>query len=244
MAAAPAAEEAVAIARRNPRLRVGLHLALVEAQPALEAEHIPNLVNAAGQFRDDMAWMGAEIYFRQHVHRQMLTEMRAQFEAFRATGLALDHVNAHKHYHLHPSIARAIIAMAREFGVKHVRVPYEPAAVLRAIEGRKTRTAGRAMAYGARRLRRSLARAGIASADRVFGLAWSGAMTRERMLGILARLPEGSTEIYLHPAVAGGFSGAAPAYRYAEELAALTHHDVKAAAKAGGAVFGGFADLA
>jgi hypothetical protein len=30
--------------------------------------------------------------------RQLAAEIRAQFEAFRATGLPLDHVNAHKHF--------------------------------------------------------------------------------------------------------------------------------------------------
>ena len=36
---------------------------------------------------------------------QLRAEIEAQFAAFEATGLALDHVNAHKHFHLHPTIA-------------------------------------------------------------------------------------------------------------------------------------------
>ena len=51
----------------------------------------------------------------------------------------------------------------------------------------------------ARRLRRRFARAGIASPDQVFGLAWSGAMTTPRLRGLIENLPEGLTEIYLHP---------------------------------------------
>ena len=56
-------------------------------------------------------------------------EIRAQFEAFRATGLALDHVNAHKHMHLHPSVAALIIEIGRDYGMKAVRVPAEPVTV-------------------------------------------------------------------------------------------------------------------
>jgi hypothetical protein len=77
--------------------------------------------------------------------------------------------------------------------------------------------------------------------DAVFGLAWSGAMTTSRLLGLLRHLPEGRSEIYLHPATTDNFSGHAPGYRYAEELAALTAPDVIATARA--IQLGGYADF-
>ena len=95
----------------------------------------------------------------------------------------------------------------------------------------------------ARLLRRRLGKAGITTPDQVFGLAWSGAMTAPRLAGLLAHLPEGLSEIYLHPAKAGGFPGAAPGYRYAEELAALTDPAVITAAGSTGIRRGGFADF-
>ena len=90
--------------------------------------------------------------------------------------------------------------------------------------------------------RRRLGKAGMTTPDQVFGLAWSGAMTAPRLAGILAHLPEGLTEIYLHPATAGGFRWAAPGYRYAEELAALT--DGAVVATAAEVRRGGFTDFA
>jgi hypothetical protein len=77
--------------------------------------------------------------------------------------------------------------------------------------------------------------------DAVFGLAWSGAMTTSRLLGLLRHLPEGRSEIYLHPATTNEFTGHAPGYHYAEELAALTAPDVIAAAR--GLQLGGYADF-
>jgi hypothetical protein len=56
-------------------------------------------------------------------------------------------------------------------------------------------------------------------------------MTTSRLLGLLQHLPEGRSEIYLHPATSDDFAGHAPGYRYAEELAALTAPDVIAAAR-------------
>jgi len=53
----------------------------------------------------------------------------------------------------------------------------------------------------------------------VFGLAWSGAMTGARLAGLIRYLPDGVSEIYMHPAT-GPYPGSAPGYRYGEELAA------------------------
>ena len=100
-----AAAEAVAIARRNPRLAVGLHLTLTDGTPVLPPERIPALVQADGRFRDDMAGLGLALAPRPRRAAQLRAEIAAQFAAFRATGLACDHLNAHKHFHLHPVIA-------------------------------------------------------------------------------------------------------------------------------------------
>ncbi|MBV8473575.1 MAG: ChbG/HpnK family deacetylase, partial [Hyphomicrobiales bacterium] len=102
MVAAPAASDAVMRARRMPTLSVGLHLVLVEGDPATPAAEIPALVNASGRLRADLVTYGSAIAFSAAARRQIQREIRAQFEAFRATGLPLDHVNTHQHYHLHP----------------------------------------------------------------------------------------------------------------------------------------------
>src|SRR5262249_34360056 len=105
MVASPAAADAVRRARALPSLRIGLHVVLVEARPALPPEQVPDLVGTDGSFRPDMARLGFDIAMKPAVRRQMAAEIMAQFEAYRATGLSLDHVNAHKHFHLHPMIA-------------------------------------------------------------------------------------------------------------------------------------------
>jgi len=243
MVAAPAAADAVARAKAMPALRVGLHLVLVEGRPALPPAAIPDLVDATGHFRTDMARAGAAIFFRPKVRRQLDAEITAQFEAFAATGLPLDHVNTHKHFHLHPTIAGAILRIGTAFGMQAMRVPLEPPAVLAAAEpGASTPPAVITWPWAAL-LRRRLRRAGQRVPDAVFGLAWSGAMTSVRMRGLIAHLPEGLSEIYLHPATAAGFEGAASGYRYKEELDALTDHDVVTAARQRQIRLGGFADF-
>lgn len=242
MIGAPATAKAVELARRLPRLAVGLHLALVGAEPVLPPAAVPDLVDERGRFRTSMALSGAAMFFLPHVRRQMRAEVRAQFEAFRATGLKLDHVNAHKHFHLHPSILSAVIELAKEFGAPAVRAPFEPRAVLAQVEATRPPFSALAHAPLARLQRARLRRAGLAAADQVFGLAWSGAMTQARLQGLIAYLPEGLTEIYAHPATSSAFTGAAPGYRYEEELAALTSPDVRRQIVEAGVASGGCSD--
>jgi hopanoid biosynthesis associated protein HpnK len=242
MVGGPAAAAAVELARRLPRLKVGLHLALVDAEPILPASAVPDLVDGRGRFRANMARSGAAMFFLPHVRRQMQAEIRAQFEAFRATGLMLDHVTAHKHFHLHPSILSAILDLAPEYAAPAVRVPLEPGAVLARIDGARPGLTAAALAPLARVQRARLNRAGVATPDQVFGLAWSGAMTQTRLAGLIAHLPEGVTEIYTHPATSAEFAGAAPGYRYREELAALTSPELRRQIAAAGIASGGFAD--
>jgi hopanoid biosynthesis associated protein HpnK len=253
MVGAPAAADAVERARRMPRLRVGLHLVLIEANPVLPAGEVADLVGADGAFRCDPAAYGARLFFSKRAQRQLAAEIEAQFAAFRATGLALDHVDAHKHFHMHPTIARELIRVARAHGVRWVRTPVEPAAIVARVarecgegDGKPPRNTEALLAAPfARLLERRLRRAGFATPDQVFGLAWSGAMTAERLAGLISHLPDGVCEIYTHPATSdGGFAGAAPGYRYRHELAALTDPSVREALARSGARLGGFSDVA
>jgi len=241
--ASPAAAGAVRRARALPGLRVGLHVVLIEARPALPPERIPDLVGADGQFRSDLARLGFDIALRPAVRRQVAAEITAQFEAYRATGLPLDHVNAHKHFHLHPVIAAQIMAIGKKFGARAIRVPAEPVSIVRAIEPSVAALSPLLLGQWTRVLRAQVRRAGMVTSDAVFGLAWSGAMTAARIKGLLDRLPPGVVEIYAHPATADAFAGHAPGYRYAEELAALTDPDCVAALRRSGYRLGGFGDV-
>ena len=233
MVAAAGCADAVARAKRLPKLRIGLHLVLVEGAPMLPPSQLPDLVRD-GMFRTDMARMGADIFFRPRVRKQLAAEIEAQFEAFQRTGLALDHVNTHKHYHLHPTIAGMILKIGRRYGLRASRAPIEPWDVLLAVEPASPPARGDITEPWAKGVRSRYRKAGIVMADQVFGLAWSGAMTTDRVAGIIRHLPDGLSELYLHPATEGGFAGSAPGYRYAEEFAALTAPRVRDAVRDGG----------
>ena len=241
MVAGNAASDAVTRARALPQLGVGLHIVLVEGKPILPADRIPALVDATGNFRTDMARAGVTIFASPAARRQLAAEVEAQFAAFAATGLALDHVNAHKHFHLHPTIAGTILKVGERYGMRAVRAPIEPRALLRLVDG--TDTGPRIETAWARLVRARMRGAGMLVPNQVFGLAWSGAMTAERIRGILERLPDGLTEIYTHPAT-GPYPGSAPGYDYRSELAALVDPLAKDILTRERVALGRFADFA
>ncbi len=95
----PATAHAVALAREHPELEVGLHLHLVDSQPmTIDAWPWGRSPARAGF---SMAFFAA--------HRALVRrEVRAQWQAFRATGLPCQFVNAHHHLHVHPFVRRVL----------------------------------------------------------------------------------------------------------------------------------------
>jgi hopanoid biosynthesis associated protein HpnK len=233
MVGAPARDDAVARARKLPKLGVGLHVTLLDGRPVLPPSDIPGLVGTDGRFFADPVRFGIALYFSPELQAQARAEIEAQFRRFRDTGLTLDHINGHKHFHLHPVVLDTILQIAPSFGSPPIRVPIEPFSASLA--------AGRDRAFGrltsacfyflqTRRLARKLKRAGVRANDYVFGLNDSGAMTEQLMLNFIEQLPPGITEIYCHPAIHrwDGIDNLPAEYRPEEEFHALVSPAVKA----------------
>jgi hopanoid biosynthesis associated protein HpnK len=245
-----AVDDAIARARRMPELGVGLHLALLHAPAALGKEQIAELMDENGRGFGRKAWkIGSKIALFPSVRRQALAEVRAQFELFRKTGLALDHVDGHKHFHQHPWLLRALIALAPEYGIRAVRLPREQAF-------RSWRAAGQ-VGLGRRLvdvaahwpllsvMRRMLRSAGIASNDWFFGKHDGGAVGRSWLLRLIEHLPTGVSEIGLHPASRSWPPPYGPPahWRVTEELAALVDPEVVVACRRPGLRLVKFSDL-
>ena len=222
MVAGPAAADAVRRARALPGLAVGLHLVVIEGPAVLGPRDIPDLVGPDGRFPSDQLRLGLRYAFHPRVRRQLAAEIAAQFAAFAATGLTLDHADAHKHMHLHPVVGRMMIAAGRRHGLRALRVPAEPPALLAQAGGRPG-IGDRALFLWSRLLRAQARRAGLVVPDAVFGLHWTGHMTAARLAALWPVLPAGLCELYSHPAAARDAALAAlmPGYDPLGEFAAL-----------------------
>ena len=224
MVAGEAAADAVARARRLPGLRVGLHLVTIEGPAVLPQAEVPALLDHDGLFPSDQLRLGLRYAFRPEVRRQLAREIEAQFAAFAATGLRLDHANAHKHMHLHPTVGQMLIRHGLRHQLPALRVPSEPAGPLGETDTLATRTLRRWTML----LRRQARRAGLAVNERCFGLAWSGHMTTDRVRQLVECLPDGFSEVYFHPASGRDrlLDRLMPDYEHEAELAALCDPDL------------------
>ncbi|NHN89656.1 hopanoid biosynthesis-associated protein HpnK [Acetobacter conturbans] len=223
MVAGPAVEDAIERARRIPTLHVGLHLVVIEGPCVLPPSEIPLLVSPDGQFPSDQLRLGINYFFSPAVRRQLAAEIEAQFAAFARTGLTLDHANAHKHMHLHPTVGKMMIATGKRYGLRAVRVPLEPPEPLMAA-GTYTDTLGAAaLRRWTKLLRWQIRSAGMVTNDWCFGIEWSGHMTADRVAALAAHLPDGVSEIYFHPATQKNalLQHLMPTYEHEAELAAL-----------------------
>ena len=228
MVAGPAAADAVRRAKALPQLRVGLHVVAVEG-PAMDSAALGDLVDGDGQFGPDQLGLALRYRFDRGARRRLAHEVMAQYRAFAATGLTLDHANAHKHMHLHPTVGRLLIEAGREHGLRAIRVPAEPPWIIEAC-GTKLGAGARALYLWTRVLRRQARLARLHTAQHCFGIAWSGHMTADRLVQLAAHLPPGECEIYTHPATSrDGLTALMPEYEHEAELAALLDPKVRQA---------------
>ncbi|HEY4230172.1 MAG TPA: hopanoid biosynthesis-associated protein HpnK [Thermoanaerobaculia bacterium] len=207
MVTGDAATEAVAIARANPDLAVGLHLVVVSGRAALPPQEIPALADERGLFRGGPVGIGLRYQFSRAARTQLSREIREQLVRFRETGLPLSHVDGHLHMHLHPVVLSCLLELSEEFGITTIRLPREELGWNLAFD---PRSAARKVVWSAifGRLRRhagsKLSPTGIAASDRVYGLLQTGRISEAYLLDLLPRLASstdslGDVEIYAHP---------------------------------------------
>jgi hopanoid biosynthesis associated protein HpnK len=178
-------EDAAAIARRNPGLRVGLHLTLCDGH----ATEPSALTDIRGRFTNSPAIAGMRYAFDPRLREPLRAEIRRQFERFIALGFPPTYWDGHTHLHLHPLIIRLTLPIAQEFGFKFTRLVREPGP-FELIPWIFDRLSAATIP--------KLKKAEIGFADRVFGLRNTGRMT-EAVFREAIRKAKGLTEIYIHP---------------------------------------------
>ena len=200
----PGFDEAVKLAKENPKLGVGLHLTLLHGHSTLPPKKIPDLANARGEFSYSPVTTGLKYFFRNDLRAQLHAEIHAQFDKFQVTGLPLDHVNGHLHFHLHPTIFKILMDNAGKFHITHLRLTRDCFSRSRRMTRGKffTRLAHAAIfEFLSRRARKVMAAKKIRHAQITFGLLQDSRVDEEYLLKLLPELPPGDSELYSHPSL-------------------------------------------
>ena len=227
MAGAGAFDDAVAIARRNPGLQIGLHLTLVQGRSVLPPAELPGLVDASGNFTTNPVGAGFRYFFDRGLYCQLKREIEAQITKVRDAGINLTHIDGHLNIHMHPTVFRILAELMPRYGITSFRLSNERLSHnLQFDQERKLGKYLEKLIFGflADHARPELDRLGISYAAEVKGVLNSGRMTEEYILNIIEGLQDGVTEIYFHPGILpdAEISRLMPDYRHQEELAAIT----------------------
>ena len=234
MVAAPAVADAIDRAKSLPNLKVGLHLVLTSGRSCLTAVEIPDLVDSRQEFSKNQVTSGIKIFFLPRVKKQLTAEINAQFEVFKRTGLKLDHVNTHKHIHLHPTVLDLILRIGEDYGLTSVRLPDEPP--LDALINSRKEKLYRYVRWLFLKpwvsiMKKRLDNNNIRHNDIIYGIHDSGHMNIDTLIRIISHLPDGLSEVYTHPATElwDTIETEAKDYEYEAEYKALIHPRIKRA---------------
>jgi hopanoid biosynthesis associated protein HpnK len=225
-------DEAVAFANSHPQLGVGIHLCLVDGRPVSTASEVSALVDGQGNLPRSPFELSRMLRCDMHVAAAVEVELRAQIRKFLSTGLKPTHLDSHMHTHMHPRVLPIVAKLALENRIAYVRAPVEPLGrSLRCNAERLPRKLARWLVFGSlgARSKRVLRQAGLRTADQSIGVLDAGHVTEPFMTAYLPLLPDGLTEIFMHPAAEASPALATTQHGYENvgELAALCSPQVR-----------------
>jgi hopanoid biosynthesis associated protein HpnK len=207
MANGSAFDHAVECARANPKLGVGCHLVLAGGLPVARPEEIPSLVDKNGRLPPSLGAFVARVTCGAVRAGDIERELRAQIGKVRAAGIEPTHLDTHKHTHAHPRVMKILAQVAQELGITRVRKPAEYLKdSWRVMCGESGASLKQLAAVAAVRVISAnfssiSKKHGLRSPDTFLGVAATGQLGADVLCHLIDMLPEGRTEIMLHPGI-------------------------------------------
>ncbi len=194
MATGGAFDDAVRLARENPSLDVGCHFVLCGDGHSLVAPY-PRLPESVPK-------LAARVYAGKV---DVEAELEAQLRRMRAAGLKPVHLDTHKHTHLLPPVLNAIVNVARRYGIRYIRRPFDLPASMVGLPvsalGRRPTALGLQLLR--RRFARVLAEHGYRATDHFTGFQITGRYRTQDLVSLMRCVPDGVTELMTHPGFCG-----------------------------------------
>lgn len=204
MANGQAFDDAVERAKSVSRLGIGCHVVLVDGVPVRggQTQTLADKKFPDGRFYQSLNSFAVRLVGGRINADDIEAEATAQIRKLQAAGVAVSHLDTHKHTHIFPQVLRPLLRAARACGVPAVRNPFGPVrfSVLAKYPSLWKR-------YGqvtvlnrlGGRFRKSVAEAGMHTTDGTVGIVATGAMDHYLFANIVESLPEGTWELVCHP---------------------------------------------
>ena len=235
-------EEAVALARQNPELDVGLHLAVVEERAVLGREVLPTLVDETGRLPRTSGEFFRRAFRKRINWDEVEREIAAQIGLFQKTGLRFSHLDSHQHLHMFSPVFQIVRRLTRGMDNVWIRNPAGPWRKPPGVRmGRWVQQLGLNLTC--------LATRGLRGPplplmpDGMYGFEVGGCLTRSAIEQILRKIPDGLYELICHPGEGDADTRRRYShwgYRWAEELEALTAPETRMVLKEQGIALASF----
>ena len=191
-------DDAVKIAKKNPRLGVGIHFTLANGNPILPPDEIPTLVTAEGIFHDNYIVFLKKYFGGKISLAEVRAELAAQLNKILRAGLTLTHFDSHQHLHHVPGIIEIALELATAENIFAMRV-----ADTKLFDGALKNFGQFVGRLGLGSLAKFAAhkahKKNILSPEHFAGIVAGESVSENFMLKLIDNLREGTTEIMLHP---------------------------------------------
>ncbi len=210
MAKGRAFDDAVQLAKHAPQLSIGCHIVLTDGEPVLDAALLPTLTSQhcspdspSAHFRDGLASFAVRALTGRMDPSEIEAETIAQIRKIQSAGIAVSHIDSHKHTHLFPAVLRPIMRAAQACGVHAIRNPFGPRQPLRSLLARPnlwTRYAEvRILRALSGKFREAASHLQFATPDGTLGIVVTGTLDEKLFRAIAEIIPEGTWEFVCHP---------------------------------------------
>ena len=235
MPSAPCWQEAVRLAKENPRLGIGVHLTLVGGVPSvLPKEQVSSLLDDEGLFLPDYVAFAKRYYSGAVKKAELEAELRAQFERALSCGVNITHIDSHQHTHVLPGINSLVLKLSNEYNIIRVRIPKEGYLFTGGFQTGVGRLIGRSgLSFCADMAALRADSLGLRYPQHFYGMLAGGHLNAQLIANILRQLPEGVSEIMTHPGLDSAALGKVFSWQYhwREELDAYLDAGNKALLK-------------
>ena len=115
----PGTDYAINLARNNPDLGIGLHFNLTEG---FALTGVSSITNSEGHFLDKMK-LNFHVILKKIDIKDILKELKTQYEYITKAGLIPTHIDSHQHIHMNPKIFRLVADFAKKKNI-HIRIAF------------------------------------------------------------------------------------------------------------------------
>ena len=185
---------------------MGCHVVLVDGAPLLDRTAVRTLLDPGGSgdphFREGITRFGALALLGRLNENEIEAEAVAQIRKLQGSGIAVTHIDSHKHTHLFPRVLRPLLRAAASCGVRAIRNPFErmQGSQLAASPSLWRRWAEVGVLRGlARQFREAVQQAGIATPDGTLAIVATGSLNDRLLRLMVEHLPDGTWELVCHP---------------------------------------------